>query len=172
MNCSEPDLSGLGHIPTSPYSFILCALYRKTKRCLFPTKETDSKLRLWDQRQHDKKPLPFATRQTFARRVCLPSFFSPPATYILPYRTELLSTFLAIILFVQKSPHFRQCAQFLLFLILIFATYTGILQSSKCSWSKKQLVQILQTRIQTHAVLFLPLPTQDHCNSNPNKNYS
>lgn len=134
MNCSEPDLSGLGHIPTSPYSFILCALYRKTKRCLFPTKETDSKLRLWDQRQHDKKPLPFATRQTFARRVCLPSFFSPPATYILPYRTELLSTFLAIMLFVQKSPHFRQYAQILLFLILIFATYTGILQSSKCSW--------------------------------------
>ena len=23
-----------------------------------------------------------------------------------------------------------------------------------------------------NAVLFLPLPTQDHCNSNPNKNYS
>ena len=26
--------------------------------------------------------------------------------------------------------------------------------------------------ISTNAVLFLPLPTQDHCNSNSNKNYS
>lgn len=30
-------------------------------------------LRLWNQRQHDKKPLAFAARQTFDRRVCLVS---------------------------------------------------------------------------------------------------
>ena len=51
----------------------------------------------------------------------------------------------------------------------IFSYMSPQLQPPK---SKKQSVLVLQTRIQTHAVLFLPLPTQDHCNSNSNKNYS
>lgn len=51
----------------------------------------------------------------------------------------------------------------------IFSYMSPQLQPPK---SKKQSVRVLQTRIQTHAVLFLPLPTQDHCNSNSNKNYS